>query len=111
MLQKRGLQLVARDANNFTLPEYPGLIVKDSYWRWPERDLAGNAIDFCMRVLQLQFLSKAAQKIFNEVGNVLQSFAQRRQVDDERTEPVALKPELRPAPAHRATDSTSSGGG
>jgi type II secretory pathway predicted ATPase ExeA len=27
------------------------LIVKDSYWRWPERNLAGNAIDFCMRVL------------------------------------------------------------
>ena len=23
------------------------------YWRWPERDLAGNAIDFFMRVLLL----------------------------------------------------------
>jgi hypothetical protein len=62
LLQKRGLQLVARDANNSTLPEYPGLIVKDSYWLWPERDLAGNAIDFCMRVLQLQFLSRASVK-------------------------------------------------
>jgi hypothetical protein len=28
---------------------------KDSYWRWPERDLAGNAIDFFMRVLGLSF--------------------------------------------------------
>ena len=49
-LQQRGLQLVARDAGNFILPAYPGLIVKASYWRWPERNLAGNAIDFFMRV-------------------------------------------------------------
>ena len=44
-----------RESGNFTLPAYPGLIVKDSYWRWPERDLAGNAIDFFMRVLGLSF--------------------------------------------------------
>ena len=55
LLQKRGLQLIAREADNFTLPAYPGLIVKDSYWRWPERDLAGNAIDFFMRVLGFSF--------------------------------------------------------
>ena len=34
---------------------YPGLLVKDSYWRWPERDLTGNAIDFCVQVLGLSF--------------------------------------------------------
>ena len=28
------------------LPSFKGLIVKDFYWRWPERNLAGNAIDF-----------------------------------------------------------------
>ena len=55
LLEKRGLQLVAREAGNFILPAYPGLIVKDSYWRWPERNLAGNAIDFFMRVLGLSF--------------------------------------------------------
>ena len=55
LLQKRGLQLVQREAGNFTLPAYPGLIVKDSYWRWPERNLAGNAIDFCAQVLGLSF--------------------------------------------------------
>ncbi len=27
------------------------LIVKDSYWRWPERNLSGNAIDFFVRVV------------------------------------------------------------
>lgn len=55
LLQKRGLQLVALPAGNFELAAYPGLLVKDSYWRWPERNLAGNAIDFFMRVLGLSF--------------------------------------------------------
>ena len=55
LLQKRGLPLIAREADNFTLPAYPGLIVKDSYWRWPERNLAGNAIDFHVQVLGLSF--------------------------------------------------------
>jgi hypothetical protein len=38
------------------LPTCPGLIVKDSYWHWPERDLAGNAIDFYIprRTLRLK---------------------------------------------------------
>ena len=55
LLEKRGLQLVERDAGNFNLPAFPGLIVKDSYWRWPERNLAGNAIDFHVQVLGLSF--------------------------------------------------------
>jgi len=29
------------------------LIVRDSYWRWPQRDLAGNAIDFFVQILGL----------------------------------------------------------
>ena len=55
LLEKRGLQLLAREAGNFILPAYPGLIVKDGYWRWPERTLAGNAIDFHVQVLGLSF--------------------------------------------------------
>ncbi len=55
LLQQRGLQLVVREAANFTLPAYPGLLVKDSYWRWPARNLAGNAIDFHVQVLGLSF--------------------------------------------------------
>ena len=53
--QERGLQLLPREAGNFILPAYPGLIVKDSYWRWPERNLADNAIGLFMRVLGLSF--------------------------------------------------------
>jgi len=55
LLQKRGVQFIEQDAGNFLLPAYPGLIVKDSYWRWPQRNLGGNAIDFFMRVLGLSF--------------------------------------------------------
>ena len=55
LLQERGLQIITHDAGNFILPAYPGLIVKDSYWRWPEHHLAGNAIDFCVQVLGLSF--------------------------------------------------------
>lgn len=55
LLQQRGLQLIPREAGNYILPSYPGLIVKDSYWRWPERNLAGNTIDFHVQVLGLSF--------------------------------------------------------
>jgi len=55
LLEKRGLQLIPREAGNFILPAYPGLIIKDSYWRWPERNLAGNAIDFHVQVLGMSF--------------------------------------------------------
>jgi hypothetical protein len=48
LLQRRGLQLIE-------LPAYKGLLLKDSYWRWPERNLAGNAIDFFVKVLGLSF--------------------------------------------------------
>jgi hypothetical protein len=55
LLQRRGLQLGERQAGNYEVASYPGLIVKDSYWRWPERNLAGNAIDFGVQVLGLSF--------------------------------------------------------
>ena len=55
LLHKRGLQLIQKEAGNFELPAFPGLILKESYWRWPQRNLSGNAIDFFMRVLGLSF--------------------------------------------------------
>ena len=55
LLQRRGLQLVERPAGNFELADYRGLLVKDGYWRWPERNLAGNAIDLFVQVLGLSF--------------------------------------------------------
>jgi hypothetical protein len=41
--------------DNFEIKQYKGVLVKASYWRWPERGLAGNAIDFYMQVLGLSF--------------------------------------------------------
>lgn len=55
LLDKRKLQLIVREAGNFELPTHPGLILKDSYWRWPQRNLAGNTIDFFVHVLGLSF--------------------------------------------------------
>ena len=55
LLQQRGLQLIERPADNFELAAYKGLLLKDSYWRWSERNLAGNAIDFFVKVLGLSF--------------------------------------------------------
>ncbi len=40
---------------NYLVTDYPGLIVKDSYWRWPERNLSGNAIDFFVQVAGMSF--------------------------------------------------------
>lgn len=55
LLIQRQFALVERAAGNFELAAYPGLIVKDSYWRWPPRNLAGNTIDFFVQVLGLSF--------------------------------------------------------
>jgi hypothetical protein len=54
-LRRRGLQLIERDAGNFESANHPGLILKESYWRWPQRGLAGNAIDFYTQILGLSF--------------------------------------------------------
>jgi hypothetical protein len=61
LLQKRGLQLVEHPAGNLALPAFPGLIVKDSYWRWPQRELAGNTIDFFVKVLGWSFADAMRQ--------------------------------------------------
>lgn len=63
LLQSRGLQLDEESAGNFTLPAFPGLILKENYWRWPERHLAGNTIDFFVQVLGLTF-HQAMRQIF-----------------------------------------------
>jgi hypothetical protein len=55
LIAKRGLVLVEQPAGNFAVATFPGLLVKDSYWRWPERDQAGNTIDFLVQVLRLSF--------------------------------------------------------
>ena len=55
VLEGRGLTLQHTGAGNFTLAEYPGIFVKDCYWRNPEKDLSGNTIDFLINVVGLSF--------------------------------------------------------
>jgi hypothetical protein len=55
LLERRGLALLEHAGGNFEVREHPGILVKDSYWRWPERALHGNAIDFCTQILRLSF--------------------------------------------------------
>jgi len=55
LLLNRGLNLLPLETGNFSPEQHPGLLVKDNYWRWPERDLDGNTIDFFIRVLELSF--------------------------------------------------------
>ena len=61
LLEKRGLKLVETGGGNFLVTAYPGLVVKESYWRWPERNLSGNTIDFLVQVLGLSFHSAMAE--------------------------------------------------
>ena len=55
VLARRGIQVVERSAGNLEVRDFPGLIVKESYWRWPESNLSGNAIDFLVKILRLSF--------------------------------------------------------
>jgi hypothetical protein len=55
LLQKRGLALRDRGGGNVEVEQYHGLLLKASYWRWPDRNLAGNAIDFYVKVLGASF--------------------------------------------------------
>jgi hypothetical protein len=38
--QERGFQLRELPAGNFELPGFPGLLLKDSYWRWTDASVA-----------------------------------------------------------------------
>lgn len=56
LLRARGMELRELESDNFTLPNtHSGLLVKNNYWRWPERQLAGNTIDFFTQILGLSF--------------------------------------------------------
>ena len=55
MLERRGIAFRDRGAGNVEVIQYKGLLVKASYWRWPDHDMAGNAIDFYTHVLKVSF--------------------------------------------------------
>jgi hypothetical protein len=61
LLQRRGLALRDRGGGNLEVEQYKGLILKASYWRWPDRNLAGNTIDFYVKVLGASFANAISE--------------------------------------------------
>jgi hypothetical protein len=55
LLQARNHTLLEHEAGNFEPAQYPGLLIKENYWRWPDRDMSGNTIDFFTQVLRTTF--------------------------------------------------------
>jgi len=55
LLRREGLSLRDLGGGNFELLDRPGLIVKNSYWRWPGQDRQGNTIDLFVEVLNRSF--------------------------------------------------------
>jgi len=62
-LPNSGWQILSR--NYIEVRGHKGLLVKDSYWRWPQENKAGNAIDFFVQVLGLSF-NQAMRQILGE---------------------------------------------
>ena len=50
-----GLTLQPLADGNFRVVEHDGLLVKESFWRWPDRNIQGNAIDYFIQVEGLSF--------------------------------------------------------
>jgi len=64
ILQHRGLALRDRGGGNFEPLDHPGVFIKASFWRWPDRNLAGNTIDFLVQVQGMTF--RQAMEIITE---------------------------------------------
>jgi hypothetical protein len=55
ILNRRGLRLHPLKNGNTLVEDYPVLVVKQHFWTWPDKNMAGNAIDFFVKVLHLSF--------------------------------------------------------
>lgn len=55
LVQERGLHLRETGGGNYRIGELPGIVIKDSFWRDPSTERAGNTIDFCVVVLGMTF--------------------------------------------------------
>jgi hypothetical protein len=62
LLIANGLHLRETGEENYRISEHPGIVVKRSFWRDPDSQRAGNAIDFFVCVLGMSF-HEAMQEI------------------------------------------------
>jgi len=61
LLRARRLDLIEHEADNFEPANYPGLLFKENYWRWPARNQSGNTIDFLTLILGVTFAQAMAE--------------------------------------------------
>ena len=69
LLHRRGYPLRARPGENFLVEDHQDLVVKDSYWVWPSRQMKGNAIDFLM-LIECRSFSEAMDILAAEDPNI-----------------------------------------
>jgi len=55
LLLSMGLRLRPLNNGNTLVEDYPGLVVKQHFWTWPDRNIHGNAIDFLVLVCEKSF--------------------------------------------------------
>lgn len=55
LLRRKAVRMRDVGGGNFELLDHPGLIVKSSYWNWPDQNCHGNTIDFFVTVLGKSF--------------------------------------------------------
>lgn len=55
LLRGRNIRLRDVGGGNFEMIDHPGLIVKNSFWTWPDQNRHGNTIDLFTQVLGLSF--------------------------------------------------------
>jgi uncharacterized protein (UPF0262 family) len=55
--EHNGFEMKHEGDGNYRITDYPGLIIKENYFTQFGTDVSGNAIDFCTRVLDMDFRS------------------------------------------------------
>jgi len=55
LLLSMGFRLRPLNNGNTLVNDYPGLVVKQHFWTWPDRNIHGNAIDFLVLVCEKSF--------------------------------------------------------
>lgn len=65
LLSRRGFRLRPLQNGNILIEDHPNLVIKQHYWTWPDKNMAGNTIDFFVKVEGLSF-HQAMQIISNE---------------------------------------------
>gem|GEM_PF-3977367 len=83
LLQRRGLRVRELQAGNYETLDFPGLLIKDSYWRWPTHERTCNPLLYNPRRC-LQMPGTDPEASVSEVGTSRWDVRVRRQPDAPR---------------------------